>query len=131
MAMRSKTSAESFAALHQQVIGLDGDYQELKSVVVSLDRKMDSGFAAINTKLDEKNRTPWAVVFSALAFILAFCVSIGTLAYMPIKSDTENLRQAQVRDVDRLDTRDQRIWVRVNEIQRQLDKLDGSLHPIR
>lgn len=131
MAPRMKTSAESFAALHQQVIGLDSDYQELRNVVVGLDRKMEGGFAAIHAKLDERNKTPWGVIYTGLALLLTFCVSIGALAYLPIKDGITAIQAAQLRDFDRLDARDQRLWVRTNEIQRQVDRLEGSLRPLK
>lgn len=128
-----RSQDESFSALRQQVLGLEDDYRELKSVVVGLDRKMETGLAAINTKLDDKNKTPWGVIFSGMAFILAFCMAIGTLAYMPIKSDTDTLkadairRHDQVRlesrqNYDQLVTRDQRIWDALLKMQSQVDR---------
>lgn len=111
------TTSENFAALQQQVIGLDTDYQELKGVVVSLDRKMEHGFTAIHTKLDERNRTQWPVIFSGLAVLLTFCVSIGTLAYWPIKSELAAVKEDAVRLAEREQT-----------IQREFDFLRGQLH---
>jgi hypothetical protein len=111
------TNSENFAALQQQVIGLDTDYQELKGVVVSLDRKMDHGFTAIHTKLDERNRTQWPVIFSGLAVLLTFCVSVGTLAYWPIKSDIAAIKDDVVRMSDRN-----------HLLQREFDFLRGQLH---
>lgn len=129
---------ESFAALRQQVLGMEQDYHELKAVVVGLDRKMDHGFQAINTKLDDRNKTPWGVIFSGMAFILAFCIAVGTLAYMPIRNDTDALKSDAIRryeqtrqemrsDYDQLVTRSQRQWDQVMRTQSQLDKISGAL----
>lgn len=81
-----------FAGLSQQVTGLEADYRDLKGVVVNLDRKMDAGFASLNSKIDSRNITPWASIWAALGVLLAGMTTVGWLALQPIQSSSVESR---------------------------------------
>lgn len=127
----TRTSAENFAALDQKVDGTIADIHRLSGAFVDLDRKMDAGFDIINRKLDDRSRTPWAVVFAGLGVVLTFGSVIGTLAYLPVKADQARLEENVKRDHDENLSRDRRTFDLFYATQRQLDRLEGSLRPIR
>lgn len=116
-----------FAALSQQVGGLDGDYKDLKSVVVNLDRKIDNSnsqltakieqsFNALSAKFDARERINWGPIMTGLGVLVAAMVAIGGLALQPSKDALSSLQASVQYERNRLDS-----------TQSQVDKLTGML----
>lgn len=118
-----------FAALSQQVDGLESDYRDLKGVVVNLDRKMDAQFAALTTKIDSRNVTPWASIWAALGVLLAGMTTVGWLALQPIQSAVLQNRSDIFAEYQRRRDEDRDIRHRLDETRGQLDYLRGTLVP--
>jgi hypothetical protein len=119
----AQTSAESFSALQQQVFGLEKGYQELKGEV-------HSGFGAIHAKLDERNRTPWIVIFSGFTLLLSIMSIVGYLAYTPIRDVQIEMRAQAIRDSQQSYDRDVRLAERLRVMQSKQDYLEGALSPL-
>jgi hypothetical protein len=101
--MSTSDYTATLAALQTQVRGLEGDYTELKSVVLGLDRKLETSFnslnsrfetavSGLNNKLDDRNRTPWAVIWTGLGVLITFFGLVGTLVFMPIRDNQLELK---------------------------------------
>lgn len=88
MANRTPDSA-AFASLSQQVTNLDGDYRDLKGMVITLDRKLDTSMAAISQKLDDSRQPAW----QAYGVMLTAITIIGALAYWPVRENQTELRE--------------------------------------
>lgn len=125
-----KSSADNFAALRQQVIGIENDYQELKGVVVGLDRKMDAGFQAINTKLDARSATPWVAIGVMQASAFTIFGLVGWLAYTPILTSISKLESRIERDADKSYDRDSRITERLRIVEGKMQFYEGVLRPL-
>lgn len=130
----------SWAALDERVLGLENDVQKI-------DQKLDSGLnslrvdfntaiASIVSKLDAQGKPNWNVIVAGIGVGITILVTLGTLAYLPIKSDTDSLKSESLRryeqtrnesrtNYDQLVTRDQRIWDHVLRMQSQIDRMDG------
>lgn len=105
----------NYAVLEQQVEGLESYVENLSSSIVGLDRKvsesmgalgskMETAIASINAKLDEKSRTHWPTLIAAGSLLVVIMGSLGTLAYLPIKSvqdsqatELQSLRTTELR----------------------------------
>lgn len=76
-------------ALNQRVTSLESAIQNVATQL-----------GALSSKIDERSRTPWAVLIAAAGFMLLFMSTIGVLAYRPI--DQEQTRLAQdIRELKR------------------------------
>ncbi len=144
---RTRNSDASFAALAQQVAGIESDYRELKGAVVSLGAEFRSSFSTLAAKLDDKAQTPWTVIFSGLGLILTVFTSIGVLAYLPVKNAIDDLKsetrlareqivprveheqrwRVSDRDSSRMIERYDRMNVEMDSIRSQVDYLRGRL----
>lgn len=89
MRMSEVNQSAHFAGLAQQVTNLEGDYRDLKTVVISLDRKLDASMAAISAKLDESREPKWQAYGVMLTVILAVCA----LAYWPLRENQNDLKE--------------------------------------
>lgn len=130
MAPPLKTSADNFAALRQQVIGLESDYQELKGVVVGVSNEMRAGFTAINQKLDARSITPWSLYISGFVALLVLLGMLGTVLYVPIKSTQDEMKDQQRRDAQASYDRDVRFGDRHRALQSEVDFMKGALAPL-
>lgn len=90
MRMSEVNQSAHFAGLAQQVTNLEGDYRDLKTVVISLDRKLDASMAAISAKLDESREPKWQAYGVMLTVILAVCA----LAWLPLRESQNDLKAA-------------------------------------
>jgi peptidoglycan hydrolase CwlO-like protein len=88
----------STAALQERVVALVNDVREFRQISVELDRKIEQSYtnlsnrfetavAAINTKIEERNKIPWSAVSTGVAVIIA----IGGVAYLPIQTRQNDL----------------------------------------
>jgi hypothetical protein len=113
-----------FATLTQQVAGLDSAYNDLRAVVVNLDRKIDEvvtnldrrideSFVSLGAKIDAKSATPWASIWAAAAVALSFMTIIGYLSLRPIDNEITEIKTAIISE----HTYDREESNRVNELQ--------------
>jgi hypothetical protein len=76
---RGDTPADPrYAALEQRVYGVEQTLQGISSQITGL-----------ATKWDERGRTQWPTIFSAMGVLLAVLVTIGGMAWLPIKQAQE------------------------------------------
>lgn len=126
----NETSGAHFAALEQRVSGLEGSLKDIAGQI--------SGLA---NKLDERGKTPWPVIWSAIGVSFTMVVAIGGLAYAPIVATQARLEadmrghyaelRGEVQRVDR-DTPNRAEYERgrvVNDrnlerIERRIDRLE-------
>lgn len=76
-------------ALNQRVTGLERSIHDIATQL-----------GALSTKLDERSRTPWAVLIAGAGFMLLFMSTIGVLAYRPIDQE-QNRQAADIRELKR------------------------------
>lgn len=133
---RQTTANESdFSALREQVIGVTADHHELRNTVNILAVDMRRGFSDIQSSLAEKGKIPWP----ALTVLLAFCIALGTLVYMPIKSDQEK-NEFAVHELQRNSVTVKEYDLVVDRLNNQREQgmktaselayLQGQLHPL-
>lgn len=115
-----------FAALSQQVAGLETDYRDLKLSFINLDKKFDAGFAALAAKFDSRNVTPWATIIAGLGFVLAIMTTVGWMARQPLVDAQVMTRDELLRNADLRRTEDRRISDRQSELQSQIDRIRGA-----
>lgn len=128
--MHHENQAE-MATIKARVVGVENDVHDIKGSLSSMRSEFSLGISGLAAKFDEKNRTPWGVIFSALAFVLAFSTAIGTMAYLPIKTDIARIEGVVKERYDEGLTRDRRSFDMLLAVQRKLDFLDGQLHPLK
>ena len=80
------------ASVDTRVTGVEREQHRLNNAVTSLQGEVRIGFDSIRAALSDQHKTPWAVLFSGLAFILSLCVVIGGLAYWPINTAQHELK---------------------------------------
>lgn len=67
-----------YAALEQRVYGVEQTLQGISAQITGL-----------ATKWDERGRTQWPTIFSAMGVLLSVLIVIGGMAYLPIKQAQE------------------------------------------
>lgn len=115
MTTSRETLDADFAALSQQVTGLESDYRDLKVVVLALDKKIDASFTALTAKIDARNVTPWVSIFSGIGVLVTMMGTVGYLALQPGKDAVQQLQ---------IETRQERI--RHDETRTKLDTMRGQ-----
>ncbi|GLK56303.1 hypothetical protein JOD31_002339 [Methylopila capsulata] len=98
-ARRALPDDASFAALEQRVYGLERMVQDLNQLFSGRIGEVSAQLSGLGAKLDERSRTPWATIVSAMGVVLALAVAGGQLAKSPIDDALARLE----RDVLRLD----------------------------
>jgi hypothetical protein len=87
------------AALEQRVYGLERGVHDLNQLFTGRIGEVSAQLAGLSTKLDERSRTPWATIVSAMGVVLAIVVAGGQLAKTPVVDAIARLE----RDYARLD----------------------------
>ncbi|GLI23507.1 hypothetical protein GGQ86_002955 [Xanthobacter flavus] len=120
------------ADFHQQITGVKADFtQQLTGVATSL-REAITG---LSTKMDERSRPQWQLYVTFAGFLLTFTTVVGTLAYWPIRDDTNELKTAVLRFEERAVTRaelaDRRATLedRIKRIEGDLNAAEKSIVP--
>lgn len=72
------------AALEQRVYGLERGVQDLNQLFTGRIGEVSAQLSGLAAKLDERSRTPWATIVSAMGVVLAIVVAGGHLAKSPI-----------------------------------------------
>lgn len=73
---RDDKARYDLGALEQRVFGLEKAIGDISAAI-----------SALGAKIDERARTPWATLISALVFLLMFISTVGVLVYNPINSE--------------------------------------------
>ncbi|MFC3692018.1 hypothetical protein ACFOWB_07275 [Chenggangzhangella methanolivorans] len=95
---RSLHDDAKLAALEQRVYGLERGVHDLNQLFTGRIGEVSAQLAGLTTKLDERSRTPWATIVSAMGVVLAIVVAGGQLAKAPVDEALGRLE----RDYERL-----------------------------
>ncbi len=120
------------AEFSQQITGVKADFsQQLTGVATSLREAITS----LSAKMDERSRPQWQLYVTFAGFLLTFTTVVGTLAYWPIRDDTNELKTAVARFEERAVTRaelaDRRAVLedRIKRIEADLNVAERSIVP--
>lgn len=127
-----------FAALTQQVAGIENDYRDLKLVVVGLDKKIESTNASLASKIDASNlnlaakidaraATPWGAIWAALGVMLAGLTTVGWLALQPRDDQISQLRHSAWTETTIRRDQDEKLRDRLTALERQSAYASGFL----
>lgn len=97
-AQRSLRDDAKLAALEQRVYGLERGVHDLNQLFTGRIGEVSAQLAGLTTKLDERSRTPWATIVSAMGVVLAIVIAGGQLAKAPVDDALGRLE----RDYDRI-----------------------------
>lgn len=100
------------AEFRAKVLSIDSDVVDLKGSVQALEKrleishntlsaKFDTHIERLASKIDARSEPKWGVIYAGLGVLMTFCVTIGTLAYMPIRAELDVTR----RDIQRMEQR--------------------------
>lgn len=85
------------AALEQRVYGLERGVHDLNQLFTGRIGEVSAQLAGLATKLDERSRTPWATIVSAMGVVLAIVVAGGQLAKAPVDDALQRLERDYAR----------------------------------
>jgi hypothetical protein len=85
-----------FAALDQRVTGLEKGLADLGDTVTRQNQAVMAQIGALSDKLDERARTPWGVIWSAMGASITLFGLLGALVYRPIDQAQTRLEREQV-----------------------------------
>lgn len=97
-AQRSQRDDAKLAALEQRVYGLERGVHDLNQLFTGRIGEVSAQLAGLTSKLDERSRTPWATIVSAMGVVLAIVIAGGQLAKAPVDEALGRLE----RDYDRI-----------------------------
>jgi hypothetical protein len=80
---------QSVSALVQQI---ERDRSELAAQMGQDRAHFDARFSALQESVNERSKTPWSVLIAAFSLIVTTMVALGTLAYLPIKTQMEDMK---------------------------------------
>lgn len=100
-------SKAELAALDVTVGNLTGDVSEINDRILGLDTKIDKGIAslasefrsslaALATQLSERNKTPWAVLIPAAAFLVTLLGGVGWQTLSPVRDQVNEIKAHMV-----------------------------------
>jgi TorA maturation chaperone TorD len=114
-----------FAALSQQVSSLESDYRDIKIAVVNLDKKIDDSFARLSMKIDSRNVTPWASIWTALGVLLAGMTTVGYLALQPMQTSISQLHYGLEKEISKRNDEDHQLLTKLDKTRSDVDQLLG------
>lgn len=85
------------AALEQRVYGLERGVHDLNQLFTGRIGEVSAQLAGLTSKLDERSRTPWATIVSAMGVVLAIVVAGGQLAKAPVDDALRRLERDYAR----------------------------------
>jgi small-conductance mechanosensitive channel len=72
------------AALEQRVYGLERGVQDLNQLFTGRIGEVSAQLAGLSARLDDRSRTPWGTIVSAMGVVLAIVIAGGQLAKTPV-----------------------------------------------
>lgn len=94
--LMSDEASINIGALQQRVNGLDAGQQQLTNGLTVLTSRVETLFAGLSAKIEERGRPQYGLMVTAGGFALAVIIAIGGLAYAPIRQNQGDLKQASV-----------------------------------
>lgn len=131
---KGNTTDASIAVLDSRTRGLETAMNKMESDFARLETSVAAGFNTLSEKLNVRDRTPWATIFTALGVLLAFLTAIGTLAYWPVKTELENAKVAiSALDRGKIDREYAITMQRIQDreytrLERQIEKLEAEVY---
>lgn len=131
----SQSDREELGILRTRVSGIERDIQDLGQSNQAQFAQLNNAITGLATKIEERGRPQWTIMIMAAGFLLAFMTSIGTLAYLPIRSATERLENdvGKLRDgaVTRaeLDARSARTLTDLSRLREDIQAIDKVTVP--
>lgn len=121
------------AALEQRVYGLERGVHDLNQLFTGRIGEVSAQLSSLAAKLDERSRTPWATLVSAMGVVLAIVIAGGELARTPLVDGIVRLEREQAALERRAApvaafaerARADDLWRAA--IERRLDLIDGAL----
>lgn len=86
----------NIGALQQRIFGLESGHQGLTTAMTSLTSRVETLFANLSAKIDDRSRPQWSLLVSLGLLGLAFVSTVGALAYWPIRETQSDLKLAVV-----------------------------------
>jgi hypothetical protein len=94
--MMSEEASVNIGALQQRVYGLETGQRSMADSVSALSSKVETLFASLASKIEERSRPQYPLLISIGLFGLAVVSSVGWLAYAPIRENQTDLKIALV-----------------------------------
>lgn len=85
-------------------------FRQIETSFQSFTNETRNAFTSISQTISERGRTPWGVIISAGLFFLSVVSAVGALAYWPILSVTNDLKDSQANIVERMVTQKEMEW---------------------
>lgn len=85
-------------------------FRQIETSFQSFTNETRNAFTSISQTISERGRTPWGVIISAGLFFMTVVSAVGALAYWPILSVTNDLKNSQTNIVERMVTQKELEW---------------------
>jgi hypothetical protein len=92
----SDEASVNIGALQQRVFGVENSQRALSDSLSSLAARVETLFAGLSSKIEERSRPQYPLLISIGLFGLAVLSSVGWLAYAPIRENQADLKLAMV-----------------------------------
>lgn len=92
----SDEASVNIGALQQRVFGLESSQRNLSDGLSNLAQRVETLFAGLATKIEERSRPQYPLLISLGLLGLAVVSSVGWLAYAPIRENQNDLKSALV-----------------------------------
>lgn len=90
--LMSEEASVNIGALQQRVFGLENSQRNLADSFTSLASRVETLFANLSSKIEEKSRPQYPLLISIGMFGLAVLTSVGWLAYSPIRDGQAEMK---------------------------------------
>lgn len=94
--MMSEEASVNIGALQQRVFGLESSQRNLADGLSNLASRVETLFAGLATKIEERSRPQYPLLISLGLLGLAVVSSVGWLAYAPIRDNQTDLKAALI-----------------------------------
>lgn len=94
--LMSDEATVNIGALQQRVFGLESSQRAIGENVANLASRVESLFAGLSSKIEERSRPQYSLLISLGVLGLAVIAAVGGLAYAPIRENQSDLKLAVV-----------------------------------
>jgi hypothetical protein len=94
--LMSDEASVNIGALQQRVYGLESGQRALADGLSNLSSRVETLFAGLATKIEDRSRPQYPLLISIGVFGLAVLTSVGWLAYAPIRESQTDLKSGLV-----------------------------------